>query len=57
MTDWRKTWAFSFWVTGFDEAHGTTFFDNGAPDEVHDVFAARMEEDRDFWMGEDFGDF
>lgn len=55
MRDWRLSFAFSWWVVGFDEAHGTSFFDQGAPREVHDFFAARMAEDPEFWRSEDFG--
>lgn len=52
--DWRGTMAFGWWMTGFDEAHGTRFDDQGVPAALHDWFAARMAEDPDFWLREDF---
>jgi hypothetical protein len=62
MRDWRRTWAWSWWVVRFDAFHGTSWHDRGAPDEVHEFapdevhefFAERMAEDHRFWMGSEF---
>ena len=54
MFDWRDTMAFRWWVVRFDAERGTHFAEQGAPEEVHEFFAARMEEDVEFWRGSDF---
>ena len=51
---WRRTWAFSWWVSGWNEAHGTDWQEGTVPEDVHAFFAERMADDPEFWTREEF---
>ena len=50
---WRRTWAFSWWMSGWNEVHGTRWDTGTAPEEVHAFFAEHMAEDPEFWTREE----